>query len=128
VSPRLGSVEGHQADKTHFSVSTIPHPWLQQSCLPHLEDMDSVLNGTDSLADSEVMESSKTKTVAAYVEDIAVNEPQRLFAWIPSSTDIDQDWIRISYSQLIDMTNKLAWWIESKVNSLNTNLSIIYMG
>ena len=90
--------------------------------------MDSVLRVIDSPSESKAKESPQTKTVAAYVEDIAVNEPQKLFAWIPSSADIDQDWIRISYSQILDMTNRLAWWIESKVHSMNESLSILYMG
>jgi hypothetical protein len=70
----------------------------------------------------------QTKLPSAYIEEIAADEPERLFAWIPKSSNGANEWIRMSYAGLAEAASRMAWWLESVLGREKKNLNILYMG
>lgn len=69
-----------------------------------------------------------SKLLSAFVEEIAADEPERLFAWIPNSANGEAEWIRMTYAGLAEATNRMAWWLEGALGREQKNANVLYMG
>jgi hypothetical protein len=65
------------------------------------------------------------KTLSSFVDDIADDEPERLFAWIPDPATADC-WKKMTYMDLAAASNVMAWWLDEVLGT--TARTFMYMG
>jgi hypothetical protein len=65
------------------------------------------------------------KTLSSFVDDIADDEPDRLFAWIPDPA-MAECWRRVTYIDLAAASKVMAWWLDEVLGT--TTRTFMYMG
>jgi acyl-coenzyme A synthetase/AMP-(fatty) acid ligase len=65
------------------------------------------------------------KTLSSFVDDIADDEPDRLFAWIPDLASTEC-WKRMTYNDLAAASNAMAWWLDEVLGTATR--TFMYMG
>lgn len=62
------------------------------------------------------------------IDDLADRQPDNAWASIPRSADIKEGFQDISFRQLVNLIDGLAWWIESRYGRSSTFETVAYLG
>ncbi|KAI0096933.1 male sterility protein-domain-containing protein [Nemania sp. FL0031] len=62
------------------------------------------------------------------IDDIAANDPLRVFASIPLTEDLSGGYLDVSYQSVANAINRVCWWLSESLGLANTAEVFSYMG
>ncbi|KAI0457437.1 male sterility protein-domain-containing protein [Xylaria acuta] len=62
------------------------------------------------------------------IDDVAKNEPLRVFASIPVSEDLSDGYIDVTYHAIANAINRASWWLSESLGLANTSEVFSYIG
>lgn len=68
------------------------------------------------------------RVITAVLDEVAVNDPNRVFVSIPKSNDMSEGFQDISYAIFSLAVNKCAWYLREKLGENYNPKTILYMG
>lgn len=71
-------------------------------------------------------DSETGRIITQLVDNIARHQPETLFCIHPNSQERGAGWFHVSYKMFACAVDRLAWWIDSKVDGQGQTLA--YMG
>ncbi|KAJ5180461.1 hypothetical protein N7492_003671 [Penicillium capsulatum] len=69
-----------------------------------------------------------TRTVLRIFDSAAANTPEKLYCVQPISSDISQGWAQITFGDLSNAINRMAYWIKDNVVSSDQPETLAYIG
>ncbi|KAI1752713.1 male sterility protein-domain-containing protein [Xylaria castorea] len=68
------------------------------------------------------------RLVPNIIDDVAKNEPLKVFASIPVSEDLSDGYIDVTYRVIANAINRASWWLSENLGLANTSEVFSYMG
>ncbi|KAI0547105.1 male sterility protein-domain-containing protein [Xylaria curta] len=68
------------------------------------------------------------RLVPNIIDDVAQNEPSRVFASIPVSEDLSDGYLDVTYRTIANAINRASWWLSENLGLANTSEVFSYMG
>lgn len=62
------------------------------------------------------------------IDAYAKRDPERIYALVPHSADVDQGFRRITMKELARAVNRIAWWIDREIGHSDNFETLAYMG
>jgi acyl-coenzyme A synthetase/AMP-(fatty) acid ligase len=84
----------------------------------HLQTMDSSANETQP----------GKRLIANMVDYLATSDPDRVWAQVSRTQDVEDGFRKITMKQLANAVNHVAWWLESKIGCSTDFEVIAYLG
>lgn len=75
-----------------------------------------------------VTKSNHIPPLPRIVDDLASDNPDQPWIFVPKSDDLDDGYRSVSFSRLASAANKMARWIEKTIGVSDTRETIAYMG
>ncbi|RYC56734.1 hypothetical protein CHU98_g9467 [Xylaria longipes] len=68
------------------------------------------------------------RSIPDIIDDVAKNEPLRVFASIPVSEDLSNGYIDVTYRAVSNAINRASWWLSESLGLANTSEVFSYIG
>lgn len=68
------------------------------------------------------------RSVPDIIDNVAKNEPLRVFASIPISEDLSDGYIDVTYHAIANAINRASWWLSESLGLANTSEVFSYIG
>lgn len=62
------------------------------------------------------------------LDDLAVSDPERVYASLPISPDISQGFHDVTMREIANAVNNAAWWLEDRIGRTEIFETLAYMG
>lgn len=62
------------------------------------------------------------------VDDLAINDPERVFATISSSSNLEAGFRNVTMKEVASAVDALTWWLEGRIGESSTFETLAYMG
>ena len=62
------------------------------------------------------------------VDELALSDPQRIYATLPHSSDLSKGFQNVTMRQVSQAVNKCAYWLEQKIGRSTVFETLSYMG
>ncbi|CAG8979441.1 hypothetical protein HYALB_00011954 [Hymenoscyphus albidus] len=80
------------------------------------------------MGDSNILLDAKITPIPVLVDEKASNTPDRTFAIIPKTANINDGFRDYKYSELAQAGNKMSWWLEKELEKSVIPETLAYMG
>jgi hypothetical protein len=68
------------------------------------------------------------RLIPKLIDEIACSDPQRPFVSVPRSSDVQEGYEDISYSEFAKAVNRCSWWIEKELGRDEESQTLFYIG
>ena len=68
------------------------------------------------------------RLIPQVADEIARANPDRVYASVPYSADLSQGFRDVTFAELVNAVNYLAWWLDGRLGRSKTFETISYMG
>ncbi|KAJ2992582.1 hypothetical protein NUW58_g824 [Xylaria curta] len=68
------------------------------------------------------------RLITTIIDDVAANEPLRVFASIPISEDLNDGYVDVTYRTVTNAVNRASWWLSENLGLANTSEVFSYIG
>jgi acyl-CoA synthetase (AMP-forming)/AMP-acid ligase II len=69
------------------------------------------------------------RLVPVAVDDFAAEQPDKIFAYFPKSSNVKDGFINVTYSALARAIDRTAWWLEERLGGRSTTFeTLAYIG
>lgn len=101
------------------------HDGFKRWGAPHITSRFSRLA---NMGDSSILTVEVTTPFPILVDQRASDTPDRPFAIVPKTANIDDGYREYKYSELSQAVNKMSWWLDQELGKSVNLETIAYMG
>jgi acyl-coenzyme A synthetase/AMP-(fatty) acid ligase len=78
--------------------------------------------------DQKVPPNCGKRLMPVVLDEVAMQDPERVFVSVPKSSDLSEGYTDINYSTFAKAVNKCAWWLREQLGENSIPKTILYMG
>ena len=108
--------------------------YIQGGKIKPPKDTKKVSNGISHASVSQQMTTSLSepaygkRLIAQTVDDLATSEPDRVWATVPKGEEISDGFRDVTFRELANVVDSVAWWLESKIGRSDQFEVLAYLG